>query len=167
MNKGGTRRRPKGLPPSLALFALVMFATQGHAHNTGHGNPILEKGPNGGALTAVVLAQEADLGKNAKTQAVAEWIRRGDLLEIRLWDPLRKTQVNIMGPAQVKWIVLGDKLRKPQVIQSKIEATQFKLAQSFETSVLEQKKSIEVILPNVGSKQEKHVTLVSLKEMGK
>jgi len=114
-NRSENLHRLSALPPKLALFALLMSVDQASAHVSGHGTKVPGIGPNGGHLASIVLAVEADLGENAKTQAIAEWIRRDSSIEIYLWDKLRKKPLSISAPAQVKWILLGGELSQPVI----------------------------------------------------
>lgn len=56
------------------LFGLVLTSSLSvaWAHSSGHGPDVKEAGPNGGKLSSVVSAKEADKGKEAKQMYLAE-----------------------------------------------------------------------------------------------
>jgi len=53
-------------------FILTSSVSLAWAHSSGHGPDVKEAGPNGGKLTSVVSAKEADKGKEAKQIYLAE-----------------------------------------------------------------------------------------------
>ncbi len=53
-------------------FALIALTSLTWAHSSGHGPDVKGTGPNGGKLTSVVSAKEADKGKDAKQIYLAE-----------------------------------------------------------------------------------------------
>ena len=129
------------------LLALVAFA-----HSGGHGAKIEGKGPGGGRLAPVILAVDAEKGSAAATQAVVEWFLEGNKLRVVFWDKERKNALPVK--AKNKWIVLGKALPKPEVVSAGLE---------LESATLKKADSVEVIVPALGPKGEKHVALIDLK----
>jgi len=121
-------------------------------HGGGHGPKISGTGPAGGKLTSVILAADAELGEKAAARAVAEWVFKGDSLEVTLWSSERTKKLPYSGN-EVKWILLGKKLPKPEVVKGK----SLTLKRSF--AGVEQ---VELILPSLDLTAENHVTIFSL-----
>ncbi len=128
----------------LALF----FVSMGQAHESGHGVTITGKGPNGGKLTALVSAAEADLGDKAQTQAVLEWSRNKDTLVLHFWDKEQK-KLELPAGQDMKWILLGKNLPKAEVIVDK--TTSGEISRKFSPDLLAKVEKVEVILPTAQS----------------
>ncbi len=143
------------------LFSFILCISA-QAHESGHGQVILGEGPHGGKLTPVILAKESELGSKATTQAVLEWVKNGDMIKIYLFDKTQTQSVEVTGPAEIKWILLGEKLAKPQVIKAIFAKNQSALSQDFATDVLGKTTKVEVILPNLTGKSEKIVAAFDL-----
>lgn len=123
------------------------------AHSGGHGAKIEGKGPGGGRLAPVILAVDAEKGASAEAQAVVEWFREGEKLRVVFWDKNRKERLPVKA-VKNKWILLGKELPKPEVLSAGLE---------LESVSLKKADSVEVIVPALGPKGEKHVALIELK----
>lgn len=131
---------------------LLLLPALAFGHGGGHGPKIWGSGPAGGKLTSVILAADAELGEKAAARAVAEWVLRGNSLEVTLWNAERTKKIHFAG-SEVKWILLGKKLPKPEVVKG----LSLTLKRNF--AGVEQ---VELILPNLDLAPEKHVTIFSL-----
>ena len=143
------------------LFS-VLFCLSAQAHESGHGQVIPGIGPHGGKLAPVILAKESELGPKASTQAVIEWIKNGDMIEIYIFDKSQTNAFEVAGPAEIKWILLGKKLEKPEVIKANLTKNQSAISQHFAHGILGKTTKIEVILPNLGKTTEKMVAAFDL-----
>ncbi len=147
---------------SLCLF-LISFKL--HAHTNGHGARLEGLGPNGGHLSSVVLAKDADLGEKAKTQAIAEWtLKKKKIVKFQIWDETRKIALKVKGPAEIKWIVIAANTpSKAEVFKMAVNDLESDLSFAFTPELIANASSIEVILPNVGQIAEKCVFTMPLK----
>lgn len=146
------------------LVALAAVPVLALSHDAGHGPRIEGVGKNGGKLTAVISAAEAELGEKAAVRAVAEWTRKGDELKIQLWDAKKTAAIALPASSEIKWIVLGDKGTKPQVLVSALKSSTAELAHSFDAGTLDRATLVEVILPGkIGTSEGKHVFVMKLK----
>ncbi len=152
---------------ALALGALfsALSLLDARAHVSGHGAALEGKGPSGGNLVSVVSADQAEKGAQATTLALGEWFLREGELEVRFWKPgsnaQRKNAEEIVGPGEVKWIVLG--AEKPVVLKTASELTSASVRRRFEPSLLAGARAVEVILPSPRANEAKRVLLISLK----
>jgi hypothetical protein len=142
-----------------SFFVLLglTFTSVAFGHASGHGPEINGKGPNGGALTAVIAAKDADLGAKAAPVAIAEWVKSGETIELQFLTAEGRKPMPVPA-ATVKWIVLG--AEKPVVISTEIKAEQPKLAYTFAADVLAKGNAVEVIIPGLTTANEKQVLLV-------
>lgn len=123
------------------------------AHSGGHGARIEGTGPGGGRLAPVILASEAEKGAAAETQAVVEWFLEGEKLRIVFWDKERKRALPVKAVMN-KWILIGGELKKPEVLSAGLQ---------LESASLKKAGAVEVIVPALGAKGQKHVALIELK----
>jgi hypothetical protein len=138
-------------------LALLLLSSLAFAHGEGHGAKVEGTGPRGGKLSAVVLAQEAELGDRAVTRALAEWkIERG-AIEVSLWGVDRKRAIAIPEGAPLKWIVVGKRLAKPIVLQAAAPAAGQPLRQTVDAAELAKADLLEIILPSLDASADKHV----------
>lgn len=138
------------------MFANLVFAVVAvaFAHDSGHGPKIEGKGPNGGALAAVVLAKDAELGEKAAVHAVAEYKRvSADEIEVHFFSKDHKKSFDL--PETQKWIFLGGKLDKPVVL------TRDRKSKTFEKGLLDRAEKVEIIFsaawPTLGPETAKQV----------
>jgi hypothetical protein len=131
---------------------LLLLPALAFGHGGGHGPKVEGTGPSGGKLTSVILAADAELGERAASRAVAEWVLKGETLRVTLWNSERTQKIQPSG-SEVKWILLGKKLPKPEVVKGQ----SLELKRSF--AGVEQ---VELILPSLDLATEKHVTIFSL-----
>ena len=138
----------------ISALTSVCLAALAFAHSGGHGAKIEGFGPNGGKLAPVILASEAEMGDKAKTRAVAEWKLEGEALKVSFWSEDRKTRLPLKA-VNLKWILLGKKLKKPEVVSAGTE---------LKSPTLRKADSVEIILPALGELGQKHVALIQLKD---
>ena len=132
---------------------LLFLVALAFAHESGHGPAIPGKGAHGGKLSAVISAKEAELGARAKAVAVAELVRKGNVLTIHFRDAR-------VSKGDLKWILLGS--QKPQVIVQNLSAEKKELQKTFSEQELQGVKTFEVILPGLNQSTDKHVVSFSL-----
>ncbi len=152
---------------AFALMALVsaLSLLDARAHVSGQGAALEGKGPSGGNLVSVVSADQVEKGAQAKTLALGEWFLREGELEVRFWktgaNAEKKNAAEIVGPGEVKWIVLGSE--KPVVLKTASGLTAASVRRRFEPSLLAGARAVEVILPSPRANEPKRVLWISLK----
>lgn len=167
---------------SFVTSFLFLFSIVGFAHDGGHGPIVTGLGPNGGSLTAIIQADQAQLGEQAKAVALAEWIVKKQEVQMHLWSldssklsadgagkslkastPYseaslkQKPPFTLLEKGSMKWIILR-KGQKPEVISAEIAKGQAKF--SLKLKNFQMVSAIEAILQK--SEKEKLVTLKQL-----
>lgn len=133
------------------MFAKLLLAIAALAHQGGHGPAIHGTGPSGGRLAAVISAKDAELGQQAKAQAVAEWTREGRELVVRLWNMDRSKPLAASG--DLTWI-LFPKEGKPQVIRRTLKNGRSRMQLS---EGVEQHRGAELVITQIAGLEGKHV----------
>ncbi len=141
----------------ILCFSFACAATsQAFAHEGGHGAEIKGLGKHGGKLTAIVAASEADKGEKAIVSGIAEWKLANGAVETFFWKENRTDALEV-DPGQAKWIVLFPKPEKPMIIPIDSSASFSTLKLELDQKALDRASLIELILPNIKGKTEKHV----------
>jgi hypothetical protein len=144
-------------------FAALHAVPGALAHDSGHGPELSGRGPRGGRLAAIVPAADAELGPRARVAGSAEWLRKGSQLAVHLRTASGE-ELPLDAAAEVKWIVMGRAVPKPEVIRTAAEGGA-RLMQVFEPSLLDRADLVEVILPAAQGKPDagKQVFVLKLK----
>jgi hypothetical protein len=156
------------LPFRIALVAMLLVGSfDSHAHSSGHGPEVSGLGPNGGKRTAIIRAKDSELGVRAPLQAIAEWKKTAEKVQITLWSAETLHSLNQAAsiespPGPIKWILLGKKLKSPVVISQVLAQPTHQIDHQFTSQELLNVETIEMILPGMGSNPEKHVLLFKL-----
>lgn len=156
-------RRPHPFAQLAAIAVAGAISQLAHAHSSGHGPAISGLGKHGGKLAAIISAGESELGAKAKAVGVAEWVQEKGKLTVYLWSEKRDRAIKIPEAAELKWIVVGGSLSKPEVVKTVLKSATERPSHAFEPKLLEQAEGVEVILPGLGERTGKHVFFVKLK----
>ncbi len=105
-----------------AILGLVVASLPAWAHVSGHGPLVEGKGPGGGALSAVISAKDAELGRDAKAIYYAETKLEAKRLEWKLLSAERKAFQAPKGVVtSAKLILFFEGDAKPAVIVAPLE----------------------------------------------
>lgn len=140
----------------LTNLLFIILASTASAHQKGHGSKIEGLGPNGGKLTGIIAAKDAD-STNAKSVGTVEYRVVNDVLSVTLLETDRKTNVK-SNAGELTWIVIH-KTGKPTVARNSVAAG---APIDFSLNNLKDIRAVELILPSFKAAEVKHVTYMEL-----
>ena len=114
-------------------------------------------------MSAIVSALDADRGASAKLVGIAELSRKGNALTVSLLNTKKKPVQPKTPVIEVRWIFLGPSMEKPEIVKSSVTVKKGRFTQSFDSALLAQAETLEVILPYWESSGLKHVFTARLK----